>query len=33
VIDFIERLIRKNPDERMKASEALKHKFLAGIEV
>jgi len=30
-VDFIERLIRKNPDDRMKASEALKHKFLAQI--
>lgn len=31
-IDFIERLIRKNPEERMKASDALKHKFLLQIE-
>ena len=31
-VDFIEKLIRKNPDERMKATEALKHKFLAQIE-
>lgn len=31
-IDFIESLIRKNPEERMKAGEALKHKFLSQIE-
>jgi serine/threonine protein kinase len=31
-VDFIEKLIRKNPDERMKATEALKHKFLAQID-
>jgi serine/threonine protein kinase len=31
-IDFIERLIRKNPEERMKAGDALKHKFLTQIE-
>ena len=27
-IDFIEKLIVKNPDKRMKAGQALKHKFL-----
>ena len=31
-VDFIERLIKKNPDHRMKASEALKHKFLQQVE-
>jgi serine/threonine protein kinase len=31
-IDFIEKLVRKNPDERMKAHEALKHPFLLKVE-
>lgn len=31
-VDFIEKLIRKNPDERMKAHDALAHKFLAQVE-
>ena len=31
-IDFIEKLVRKNPEERMKASEALNHNFLNTIE-
>jgi serine/threonine protein kinase len=31
-IDFIEKLIRKDPDQRMKAGEALKHPFLKNIE-
>jgi serine/threonine protein kinase len=30
-IDFIEKLIRKDPNERMKASDALKHPFLKGV--
>jgi serine/threonine protein kinase len=30
-IDFIERLIVKNPEQRMKATEALKHKFLRQV--
>ena len=28
-VSFIEQLIRKDPQDRMKASEALKHPFLA----
>ena len=31
-VDFIEKLIRKNPQQRMKATEALKHKFLQQVE-
>jgi serine/threonine protein kinase len=31
-IDFIERLVRKDPNERMKASEALKHPFIKSAE-
>lgn len=31
-IDFIEQLIRKNPEDRMKAGQALRHKFLSQIE-
>jgi serine/threonine protein kinase len=30
--DFIDKLIRKNPEERIKASEALRHPFLKEIE-
>ena len=31
-VDFIDRLIRKDPNERMKAGEALKHPFLRNAE-
>jgi serine/threonine protein kinase len=31
-VDFIEKLIRKDPNERMKASEALKHPYLKSVE-
>lgn len=31
-VDFIEKLIRKDPNDRMKASEALKHPFLKNAE-
>lgn len=31
-VDFIEKLIRKDPEQRMKSSEALKHPFLKNIE-
>lgn len=31
-VDFIEKLIRKDPNERLKASEALKHAFLRNAE-
>jgi aurora kinase len=31
-VDFIEKLIRKDPNERMKAGEALKHPFLASVQ-
>jgi len=29
--DFIDKLIRKNPNERIKACEALKHNFLKNV--
>ena len=31
-IDFIQKLVRKNPAERMKASDALRHPFLSSAE-
>jgi aurora kinase len=31
-VDFIEKLIRKDPNERMKAAEALKHPYLKSVE-
>jgi serine/threonine protein kinase len=30
--DFIDKLIRKNPQERIKASEALLHPFLINVK-
>jgi serine/threonine protein kinase len=30
--DFIKRLIRKNPSERMKVSDALRHPLFEGME-
>ncbi len=30
--DFIDKLIRKNPAERIKASEALQHPFLLNVD-
>ncbi len=31
-VDFIEKLIRKDPNERMKAADALKHPYLKTVE-
>jgi serine/threonine protein kinase len=31
-VDFIEKLIRKDPNERMKSSDALKHPYLRNAE-
>lgn len=32
-VDFIERLIQKNPESRMKASDALVHPFLRDVKI
>lgn len=30
--DFIDKLIKKNPNERMKASDALEHPFIRDVD-
>ena len=32
-IDFIQRLVRKNPNERLKAGEVIEHPFIKNAEL